>query len=128
MRIRAMLGAAVLLAGCTVAGPDSDASSTVESDALPDSVIEDLYLDTIRSEDPSLYAVASDDLVDIGEAFCQMIDEAGGDTDRALLQAVVAISESGMETSTAGFIIGAAVPAFCPEYRAAMQRSYDSGG
>jgi len=144
MRARAMIAAILLLGGCAAAEPaptteTSTTSSTTTSSSsttttepppvsLPQSVVDEVYLELLRDE--SLIFAVSDDqtLLDLGRSYCELIDAAGGDTDAAVLAVAQAAIGSDMDPGAAGYAMGAAVTAFCPEHQDALSVTFSSGG
>lgn len=72
---------------------------------------EDIFLATFRSEYPEDYYVFGPDLlVETGKVMCDSIDRG-----MTLDDLAISIQENGLEPEMIGFLVGAAVNAFCPE-------------
>lgn len=54
------------------------------------------------------------------KSFCRAIDANGGDVTRTMVQAAVIITAGGMSPELIGTVIGAGVPAYCPQYSDAL--------
>ena len=143
MRAGAMIAAILLLGGCAAAEPASTTTSSTTTSSssttststteppplsLPQSVVDEVYLELLRDE-ALIFAVSDDQtLLDLGRSYCDLIDAAGGDTDAAVLAVAQAAIESDMDAEAAGYAMGAAVAAFCPEHQAALDATFSSGG
>jgi hypothetical protein len=95
------------------------ASPSTEPGATPtvasrEDQIRDIYLDNILDEQPGLEDVPGEDLVTMGQGFCQMYDggAVGADVNEYILTAAgVAFTVHELVA-----VHGAAVGAFCPEH------------
>lgn len=72
----------------------------------------DTYVDTVRSELPG---ASRSELIDLGEQACKTI-RAAGSVELAITLIAADPSWTPQMARTAGFVFGAAVPVFCPEY------------
>jgi hypothetical protein len=125
----------LILAGCSV--PDdptpvvthtevstpAPSVTPEEVDAEPvlsDEQLEQVYLLTLREQNPELTAVSDDMIVRLGHQVCETLD-AGASFD----QMAAALLGQGND-ELAGAVVGAAVSAFCPEYTADMNAFIDA--
>jgi len=113
----------------TTTSTSSTTTSTTEAPVdLPPVVVEQVFLELLRDES-AIFAVADDDtLLGMARSYCELIDAFDGDTDAALLAVARAAVESEMDAQAAGYALGAAVTAFCPEHSAALTATFESGG
>lgn len=125
MKRKLLIGILLLATASTMAacGTTSTPSSTVTITQAPDTPTpepmskEDVFLTALRTSGNSyLESADSSDLLDVGYETCNMLDQ-GYTVD----QLVYALASSGNFTTTesqqaVGFVLGAAVSVFCPEY------------
>lgn len=111
-----IIGLGVLaLSACTVEVKENSGGDQRPTDTTayipPSQSIEDLYLEVIYDEYPFLYSQMGDSaLLQFGRLACDSIDEGMTMAELAMM-AVEAYADPEM----VGFIVGAAVYAFCPE-------------
>lgn len=100
----------------TTSGKPKPTSTTTS--ALSDDDTETLFLTLVRQEIPE----AGAETVDLAKTLCEGLD--AGLTPR---QVATAMIEAGgpLSVEKKGTILGAAVPAFCPQHNDAMQAFYD---
>lgn len=100
----------------TTSGKPKPTSTTTS--ALSDDDVETLFLTVVRQEIPE----AGAETVDLAKAICEGLDD--GLTPR---QVATALIEAGgpLSNDKKGTILGAAVPAFCPQHNDAMQAFFD---
>lgn len=71
----------------------------------------DIFVDIVRDNVPSSSALNDRELVEFGNSICDALDDGNS------LGAIGMVGvQSGMRPQDIGFIIGASVAAFCPEY------------
>lgn len=123
--------ALLLLSGCGSGASSQTATSTApgatQTSATPtpghtattavdprERRIHDLYLDSIRDEQPALMDVPYEDLVTMGQGFCDMYDggAVGADVNDFILMA----GGVGFTVQELEAVHGAAVGALCPEH------------
>lgn len=92
-----------------LAGLALTACDNTEPPAEPDN--RDLYLQVVRDEYPSLENVDDQALVDFAVAACDAF-EAGATAE----QVVSTVAGGAMAPSQGGFLLGAGIQAYCPEY------------
>ena len=71
----------------------------------------ELYLETVRTEFSVLNDVSDQSLVDLAENTCGLLDTGG-----TVYDVFDIANESGMPPEMSGYITGAAIAAYCPEY------------
>lgn len=76
--------------------------------------IETIYIDAVRDNTTSYGGASDADILKVGYQVCETIDAVDGDVLEVVLGAIEGMD--GTEAMDAGFTIGAAVQAFCPEY------------
>lgn len=118
--------AALALTGCGTTTGDSDAKLPADFDApayggdmiepLPEEdLMEEAFLVTIREEFPEFAASPDSEVIALGTAACEALDLGATMSDFAD-EAIAA----GTDPGDLGFILGAAVPTFCPEHTDAL--------
>jgi len=111
-----LIGLGVLaLSACTVEVKEDSGSSqrpTATTAYIPPSQsIDDLYLEVIYDEYPFLYSQMGDSaLLQFGRLACDSIDEG-----MTLAELAMMAVEAYADPEMVGFIVGAAVYAYCPE-------------
>jgi hypothetical protein len=104
----------IALTSCTVeVSPSEDNSRPTPTTeyVAPSQSIEDIYLEVIYEEYPHLYSQMGDRaLIEFGYTACDAIDEG-----MTMMELATMVSASGVDAVQVGFMIGAAVYAFCPE-------------
>lgn len=81
------------------------------TDPSPEISERDVYLETIQTEFPVLNGVDEQSLVDLAENTCGLLDTGG-----TVYDVFDIANESGMDPEMSGYITGAAIAAYCPEY------------
>ena len=95
-RALAVLVPVLLLAGCSAAPADN------------------AYLSTVRESVPALADLPDDELEDIGQQVCGILDDRGFDA--GMVEFVRIAKEVGLSASDAGKVAGAASGTYCPEH------------
>jgi hypothetical protein len=95
------------------------ASPSTEPGATPtvasrEDQIRDIYLDNILDEQPGLEDVPGEDLVTMGQGFCQMYD--GGAVGADINEYILTAAGVAFTVHELVAVHGAAVGAFCPEH------------
>lgn len=114
---------AFLGAGCEVATNDSntntDTPTTTQAPSSSPSKNSNVsaYVKAAREVFPS---ASEADLIEVGQLACDTIDDNGSITG-ALIAIIDDPAFYGLEYE-AGYIMGAAIPVFCPEYKAELNR------
>lgn len=112
-KLIALASAALFLTGCAASSATpSDPVETFAVDDLSQSEREAVFLMVIETE----YPVESADVGDL--AFLELADSTcmALDSGVPMTTLVLEIYESGLEPEFGGFLLGASVSAFCPEY------------
>lgn len=92
-----------------VTEPMDDESDLGETDS---ETMDTVYLTVLRSEHPSDFVpVADADLIEIGHMICDQFDMG-----TSFEEVTSAAMQSGYDPGTAGFLIGSAITAYCPEH------------
>jgi hypothetical protein len=105
----------IALSACTVEVKENSGGGQRPTDTTaytpPSQSVEDIYLEVVYDEYPFLYSQMGDSaMLQFGRTMCDSIDE--GMTMGEL--AMMAVAENA-DAEMVGFILGAAVYAFCPE-------------
>ncbi|MFK0072695.1 DUF732 domain-containing protein [Arthrobacter woluwensis] len=106
----------------TVAGPTVTVAAESPSPAVTAKAraeqIDDIYLSTLRKEQPALKAADGADLISIGKGFCDFYDHGatGSDINSYILKA----AGWGYTVPQLVAVHGAAVGAYCPKYISKM--------
>lgn len=113
---------AFFVSGCSslsTPAPSESSSSAPESmQSVPDEVKDEVFLTTIRAEYPEFEGVPDASLVEFGHNVCK-----GLDSGLTLDNLFTIAKESGFEPEVGGFLIGASIAAYCPEYRPLLDNS-----
>jgi hypothetical protein len=78
----------------------------------------DTYVDTVKSELPG---ASRSELIDLGKQACTTI-RAYGSVELAILGIASDPSWTPRMAEAAGFVMGAAIPVFCPEFTSELRR------
>lgn len=104
----AALGAVAVGCGQAVPPPDQGGPNG----DLDRSTREELFVELIHDEFPETEGVPDATLIDAAQATCDALDDGASMTDVAL-----EIATSGAPADLSGYIMGAGISAFCPEYQ-----------
>jgi Protein of unknown function (DUF732) len=124
--LASLAGALILLSGCTTGEPTPTVTvtATPTSVATPEPVeptqsttsAEDAFVRAFESEYGPLSSAGQASLIRLGHLVCQKIGEGFSYDD------IVDAVNGGLDDyRTTGFVLGASVVAFCPEYRNTLE-------
>lgn len=109
----ALVATALLLAGCSAAPQAAPTSTTTHTASAADIG----YLAKVR---PAIQGSSDADLISLGKQACDQLDRVKVDNDAAVLDTAQALIDKGISTAGAAAIVTAAIPAYCPQYKAAL--------
>lgn len=115
--IAVALSTALVLTGCAAAPSTSLAPQQEQQQQQATPTVEDMYLQVLRATGNSYITGASDsDLIQLGHTVCEALD-AGNTVEEVIYYLAANSNNNDPEFARfEGQVIGAAVPAFCPEY------------
>jgi hypothetical protein len=100
-----------MLVACGQPVQEIEMSPTLPPETLTEISVRESYLTTIRTEYPVLSDVDDESLVGLAENTCGLLD-----TGATVYDVFDVANESGMPPEMSGYITGAAISAYCPEY------------
>lgn len=84
--------------------------------------VDDIYVEVIRSEIAWADILTDDEVVEQGEQVCATVERMDTSTRQNFLaDLALATATSGADPEDTGFIFGASIAAFCPEYNYLME-------
>jgi len=123
-RIAILVAAAALTLGLAACGdePVAAPAPTVtvteapepESTDLPSSVVDEAFAQTVRDEFPAeTMGISDQEIVSLGHDTCDALDTYNGDVSQLMADLIV----EDVDPYFGGFVLGASVVAYCPEYQ-----------
>jgi hypothetical protein len=127
-----IVAAALTLAGCgssdstTVSSKSSESTTTTQARRQTTTTIsnQDILIEAYVSAMRDWFGstMTRSDAISLGQTMCETIDQYGNVSDT--VDAVIASGEfRGMEGDV-GYVMGTAIPVFCPEYEAEARRLF----
>lgn len=108
----------------TTAPPPTTAPAPPTTELVLDAaMLEEVFWLVVEPEVPY---VSRSDAVELARAACDLFDDVG--VDAGLMGIAGSTVESGVDAEDVGVIIGAGVPAFCPEHEAALEAAWERFG
>lgn len=128
MKIKAIVLSSLLVIGVIAGCSSGDSSSKTEATTTTTSIARqtttttysllDGYVDAAKTQLPN---ATRKELIEVGEQSCTVI-RAYGSVELAILGIAADPDWTSEMAEAAGFIMGAAIPVFCPEYTAELKR------
>lgn len=119
--------AVVALAGCSTANPSYPDNSKDAVQTAPNLNVnpDDEFLAVVHGQRNLILESAQDaDLIVLGRKVCEVLD-SGVSIQELAVRLVTGLQARGADSETykaAGIIVGAAIPAYCPNHNAELQR------